>query len=59
MPFNQTYTGTIQEVYNVDGTLMLSRQSGAPDLASALKQLRAEIDALPSLSPEARKKNQS
>jgi hypothetical protein len=56
MPFKQTFTGAIQEVYNVDGTLMLNRQSGPPDLASALIRLRAEIDALPALSPEERKK---
>src|SRR4051812_14396534 len=55
MPFTQTYHGNIQEVYNVDGTLLLNRSSGPPDLAQGLARLKAEIAALPDLRPEARK----
>jgi hypothetical protein len=56
MPFTQTYHGPIHEVYNVDGTLMLNRSSGPPDLAQSLTRVKADLAALPDLPPKDRQK---
>jgi hypothetical protein len=58
VPFTQTFQGEVREVYNVDGTLILDRRGGTPELAHSLAQIKAHIAALPDLEPAARQRVQ-
>jgi chromosomal replication initiation ATPase DnaA len=48
MPFNQTF-GTVNNVYNVEGSLILTANSSPQDLAAQLAALRSEIAAMAGL----------
>lgn len=55
MGFNQQYQGPIQNVYNVEGNLVLSGNSAAPDLVRQLTTLQQEIASLKGLDTAAHK----
>jgi len=52
MPFTQNFHGTVHNVYNVEGSLILDSRSGREDLERELAKLRAAVAGLPEL-PEA------
>jgi hypothetical protein len=53
--FVQTFHGPVQNVYNVNGDLLLSPQSSTPDFQKTLQELKRQIDGLLELDPERRK----
>ena len=52
--FEQHFHGPVENVYNVNGDLILSKSSTAPDLARELKTLRAQVAELPKLDAPAK-----
>jgi hypothetical protein len=56
MPLSQTYHGPVHEFHNMDGTLMVNRSSGPPELAQSLVRVDADFAALPGFPPEDRQK---
>ena len=54
MQLTQHFHGPVHNVYNVDGNLILSSESKAPDLIREIENLRAAVAALPALAQPAR-----
>lgn len=59
MKLTQNFHGSVGNVYNVDGTLILSADSKAPDLIRELVSVRAQIAALPGLAAPVRQQVES
>ena len=54
MQVNQQFHGPVTNVYNVEGTLILSQDSSAEDLARELSAMRSKLEAA-GLDPTTRK----
>jgi multidrug resistance efflux pump len=54
MKVEQHFYDRVYNVYNVEGTLILTEESRAPDLVRELIRLRAEIDQVPELAAPTR-----
>jgi hypothetical protein len=51
---NQTFHGTVHEVYTVEGTLLLNRDSKPADVAEKLVGLKKELASIAGLEPNTR-----
>jgi hypothetical protein len=55
MPFTQNFHGTVHNVYNVEGSLILTDKSSPQDLAAQLAALRSEIAGIADLPEDHRR----